>query len=194
MANSQKKIALLISALTVPASMSAIMLVVLWIFRPEAFRNDIKWLIVSWICLSVIGLLAYLLVRIVPSLRKGGRKTERIVAFVFALLGQLAGLFVAVFLNPPKMVFGVLIIYFISGLVLAIVNKVIHIKASGHACATTTPILIMIYYLGKNTLGLLLVLPLVYWSRLKMNRHTPSELILGTLIGAIVPIAYLVVV
>ncbi|MDV3429060.1 MAG: hypothetical protein LIR50_18870, partial [Bacillota bacterium] len=54
------------------------------------------------------------------------------------------------------------------------------IKASGHACGVMGPVLICIYFLGKYSWFFLLIIPIVFWSRLKMGRHTLRELLLGT--------------
>ena len=76
--------------------------------------------------------------------------------------------------------------YFVSWLILVLLNKAIHIRASGHACGTAGPLAVGAHFFGiwAALIGVV-ILALVYWSSLKLKRHTPRELACGTLVPAV---------
>lgn len=73
--------------------------------------------------------------------------------------------------------------YLFSGAFLSFVNKGLKIKASGHACGISGPITLLINLIGINMLWLYLLMPVVFWARINLDRHTLRELIIGTFVG-----------
>ena len=72
-------------------------------------------------------------------------------------------------------------IYLFSVLLLLIANKLLNLRASGHACGATGPLLIGIYYF--KALGFIiaaLIYALMLWASLRIKRHTAKELFFGT--------------
>ena len=70
--------------------------------------------------------------------------------------------------------------YLCSGLQTAIFTKYLGIKSSGHAAGTVGPLSILALRLSPwFALGYLILIP-VYWSSLKLKRHTLKELLWGT--------------
>ncbi len=70
-----------------------------------------------------------------------------------------------------------------SGAFLFFINRGLEIKASEHACGISGPITLLINLIGFNFVWLYLLIPLVFWSRIKLGRHTLKELVIGTFIG-----------
>ena len=74
--------------------------------------------------------------------------------------------------------------YFLSVLVLTIVNKGLKIKASGHACSCTLPYLILTYYFsGYVTIICLLLYLAEFWASVELKRHTVKEFFSGTIVA-----------
>ena len=54
--------------------------------------------------------------------------------------------------------------------------------AAGDAfCGVAGPVALLVHFCGLNGYWALLILPVVYWACLVMKRHTPSQLLLGTI-------------
>ena len=71
--------------------------------------------------------------------------------------------------------------YVISVVVLIVLNKLVGFKISGHACSSTAPLVLATWKLGWALLPLgLLILALVYYSSLKLSRHTLPQLLAGS--------------
>lgn len=65
-----------------------------------------------------------------------------------------------------------------------IFNKVLHLKASGHACGIVAPVVLFIYFrmFVPAAIGGVLVIPVLI-SSLKTKRHTMPQLLGGCLIS-----------
>ncbi len=112
------------------------------------------------------------------------RREQRPLLFVVGLLAAILYLVGLIFLNGPAILFlitfGVVIgIFFAS-----IIN--IYVKASIHVSTISALILALIFAFGGGFSSLLLLLiPLVAWSRLETKRHTLQETFLGAILGIV---------
>lgn len=59
-------------------------------------------------------------------------------------------------------------------------------KISAHSTAATAFIINAIALLGPIAIPLILLLPLVGWARIHLRRHTPMQVIAGTLLGTVI--------
>ena len=141
--------------------------------------------ILALINLSLLPLLAYPIQLLIPKLRAGGRAVQRKMAFVSAVIGYTLGIISAALLHAPKGFWTLYIAYFSSGAVLSFINKALNIKASGHACGVAGPILLCAWYLGGMYFLLLLLIPIVFWARIRQGRHTLRELLLGASVSSV---------
>ena len=66
--------------------------------------------------------------------------------------------------------------------ILSLINSAFKFRASGHACGFSGPITIVAAIVGPVALSLA-ALPLVFWSRLQMQRHSKAQLWSGTAVG-----------
>lgn len=101
---------------------------------------------------------------------------------VFLILGiiYLLGL---VLMNAPYVLF-VVIIGLLSGIVLvSVINT--KIKVSLHVATISALILGLVLGYGGYFSILLLIIPLVGWSRIKIDRHTLAEVISGWITGSL---------
>ena len=69
-------------------------------------------------------------------------------------------------------------------------NKLLHRKASGHACGVAGPAALLIYFGVPAWIPALLVLAAVWWASLVMRRHTLGQLAGGT----VIPVAVMAVI
>ena len=179
------KIAKIIRVITLPPILFTSMSLILYFVNTDVFNSYIE-LIVAILLLGICPILAYPIQLCIPALKKGGRKSQRTLAFIFSLIGYTAGLFYGIFGNVlPKLKF-VFILYFVAAVILAFVNKVIKIKASGHACSSVAPCLILTYLCKWYCIfPCLAVIALSVWASIRTKRHTIFELLLGAIVSVI---------
>lgn len=175
----------IIRTVTVPPVMVLIMLVILWFRNNELFFHLSD--AVAAVCgLVILPVLAYPLQRFSPKYKDAGREGQRRLAFIFSLLGYsicfVYGLIADVHIEL-RIIF---ITYFLSVVLLIICNNLLHIKASGHACSITGPLVFLAYFLGvRAVLPCVLLFSLICWSSLALKRHSKQELFFGTLVCVI---------
>lgn len=177
------KIAKAISILTVVPFVAFALLTILFIQYNFVFNYSIGWYIFSLVFLLLIPISAYGLKHIIPKYKNKGREGERKLAFIVALIGYIIGVILCILLKAPSSLLVIFLSYLLSAIVLTFVNKVIKFKASGHACGVSGPMTLFIYFVGIKAWCTIILLPIVFWSRIKMGRHTLKELIAGTFVG-----------
>ena len=178
----RKQIAKAISLVTVVPVIALFTILLSFFYNKEIFTG-IGWIVYSIIFLTVLPLMAYPLHRMIPASRRQGRNGERKLAFILAVISYVLGTLVTFLFNAPIIIKKTFIAYLLSGVFLSFVNKGLKVKASGHACGVSGPITLLINIVGTNMLWLYLIIPLVYWSRINLDRHTLQELLIGTLVG-----------
>lgn len=179
--NKESGIAKIIRTITVAPIMALVMLSILYGVRPDIFQG-ISHYVLSIVFLTILPLSAYPLQPFLPKFCNKGREGQRNLAIMMAVLGYLAGIVSVIFFHAQKELLLIYLAYFISGIGILFLNKIIKIRASGHACGVAGPIAILTYFIGvKALLGAIVIVP-VYWSSLKMKRHTVSQLFIGSLV------------
>lgn len=189
-----KKIAKVISVITVAPFVSVLVSSWMWLDNPGYFAGNLNWYYISIGLLALVPVSAYLLKYAIPSIRVQGRDGERKLAFIMAVIGYLAGVLVCQIFHGPRMVSILFGTYFISGFTLLLLNRFAHIKASGHGCGLAGPITFLIYLVGGSSWATALLIPAVFWARLKLGRHDMNELIIGSLTGIIPAVVSLYIV
>ncbi len=183
--NKIKKIAGVVRVITVPPIIILLLLIILFVSRNDIFRN-IGELAVSIAFLMVIPISAYPLSAVIPKIKSRGREGQRDLAirvtFVSYGIAVVYGLIFAVSSNLMLIFFT----YFVSVVALAVSNKLIKFRASGHACSITGPLVLMMYFIGwKSIAPCILLFALVVWASLMLKRHTIKELIAGSGVAAV---------
>ncbi len=93
-----------------------------------------------------------------------------------------AGAFVTVtLLGAPAPLRAALLSYALATLLFALLTP--HINLSLHAAGVTGAAVCLVYVFGAWALPAVLLVPLVWWARSVLGRHTPAELALGVLVG-----------
>lgn len=111
------------------------------------------------------------------------KRTQRPLLFGVSGILCLMYLFGLYYLNGPMILFVVMFGILIGVIVASIVNT--KIKASIHVATTTALIIALAVVYNGWYLSLLLVIPLVAWARVRINRHTLKETIAGGSLGVL---------
>ncbi|NMA86668.1 MAG: hypothetical protein GX968_05010 [Tissierellia bacterium] len=180
----RNKLAKGISLMTVAPVMAFFTVLLSFIYREKCF-NGFGWLIYTIVFLTILPLLAYPLHTLIPASKKQGRKGERKMAFILAIISYVLGSIITFVLDAPLIVKRIFMAYLFSGLFLSFVNRTLKFKASGHACGVAGPITLISSIIGIKFIWLFLLMPIVYWSRINLGRHSIQELITGTFVGII---------
>ena len=173
--------AMTIRYLFVAPIMAFALLTTIFIAAPDKLGGWTGYLLLVGF-LSVLPLLAYPLQPLIKGFRGRGREGQRDLAIVTAVLGYIAAVVSSLAAHLPKPAVVISFTYFLSGLLIAAFNKLLLIRASGHACGVSGPVAAAVTFLGPWALLAILALPLVYWASLQTKRHTVPQLIWGTII------------
>ncbi|WP_261806249.1 hypothetical protein [Lapidilactobacillus luobeiensis] len=179
---STEKIAKIIRVVTVPPILVLALLTILWFGQPAIFGSSLNfWLALLW--LGVLPILAYPLQRLLPRWRQGGRPAQRRLAFICSLIGYGGALLNGIFAQVPRKLLLIYLTYALSVVILTLVNRLVKIRASGHACSVISPIVFLSYFsLLKPAVVFLLAGILSFWASLKLQRHRPHDLCAGSLV------------
>lgn len=174
------KLAQLIRVITVPPVLALSMLVILWCVFGDLFAS-IPALLGAILFLAVIPVCAYPAAALKQGKEDDTRSRQRKLAFVFTFFGYAGALILSVITSRGQMLLTVTSAYFIAVLLLTLLNKVLHIKASGHACSCVLPFLFLIYWLGPKAAVLCALIYLAeLWASVSLKRHTVREFLTGS--------------
>jgi hypothetical protein len=181
----KEKIAKIIRVVTIPPILVLLLLVILFFTRQAMFSN-VAQLLLSVLFLMLIPVAAYPLAAVIPKYKAKGRDGERTLAFILSIAGYVAAVVYGFAAQVSKGLLFIYLTYFISVAVLTVFNKVIKLRASGHACSITGPLILMVYFIGwKCLLPCAVLFALIIWASLAIKRHTPRELIAGSSAAAL---------
>jgi hypothetical protein len=175
----KQQLAKIIRVVTIPPVMALLLLIVLFFTRADFFGNTLN-LALAILFLVVLPILGYPLQPLIPYFRDRGRDGQRSLAMWMASAGYVLGVITAVLLPVSDYLLIIYLTYLLSGLSLVLLNKVLKIKASGHACGVAGPIFSLICFIGPWLLFGVLILAAVFWASLRMKRHNKAELLIGT--------------
>lgn len=180
-----KYIAKFFRVLTVPPILALILLSYLCFCAQGFFASPFELILVG-ACIVIIPLLAYPISFFVPALRAGGRRTQRISAFVSTGIGYTILFVLTLICDFSEKLTFVCVTYFFSLLLLILFNKGLGLRASGHACGVIGPLFVFVYAGGPiMLLPCLCVIAVTVWSSIDLGRHTAKELLLGALCSVV---------
>lgn len=176
----------IIRRITVPPVFAAALLMIVYITHPD-YIGSIGHLITALFFLTVLPTLAYPLQKHIPKYKSRGREGQRSLAMLFSFVGYLLGTTAAFVFAAPAELKLLYMQYLLCGIGMLVINKVLKIKASGHACGSVGPV-ILLWYFGlyiPAIIGALLVLP-IFISSVRTGQHTMPQLFGGSTIPAFV--------
>lgn len=174
------RLARIVRVVTVPPLMVAAILTLLWFSRPALFTS-LSDLLLSQCFLALFPILAYPLSYAVPAIRRKGRDGQRSLAMYLSAVGYLSAVLCGIFTQCSEELRVIHLTYLLSVVLLLVFNKVIHIRASGHACSVSGPILLLCLYVGAvGVVTGLLLWAVIFWASLRGKHHTPREYLIGS--------------
>lgn len=178
------KIAKTISYLTDPLFLATPIPFLLVLWASEDVVYSLKWAIFSMMFFAFVGMFVlYAVSKKVFTDIDVSKREQRPAFYFFAIYVSLLFLGSLLLLNGPAVLFlagcGILL----SIIVVSIVN--LKIKASVHVATVTALIFIVSILYGDAFLFLILLIPLIIWSRIVVKRHTFQEALVGGLIGVL---------
>jgi len=87
-------------------------------------------------------------------------------------------------LGAPKLILIVIATAILQLLFMLIIT--LRWKISGHCTAVAGLVVLTLALFGENLLPLILLIPLVAWSRIRLKRHTLAQTIAGSFMGALI--------
>ena len=181
----KEKTAKIIRIITIPPIEVLVMLLILYGVKQEEFGTPGN-LLMAILFLAVIPICSYPVASLKKK-EKDNRNNQRKTAFLFNFLSYLAAMLIGYCVGCGSMLQWILNSYFLSVLVLTIINKVFEIRASGHACSCTLPYLILSYYFGGTVAVICLILYLAeFWASVYLKRHTAKEFLLGSIVACLI--------
>lgn len=176
----KQKLAKSIRVFTVPSVFAAVLCTVLYLRVEGAFASPGHY--AAAMCfLAALPALSYPVCAAVPRLREKGRKAERDLGLVFSVAGYIGGVVFCLFAGSTaveQLVYGT---YLVSGLGLAACTLA-HFKASAHACGCSGPIMLLAVYVSPWFLLGYALLGAVMWASRSLDRHSPAQLIGGSVV------------
>lgn len=177
----KENIAKKIRIITVPPVLIMILLIVLCTVRDDIFKSWLNFLF-SILFLVLVPITAYPLQALIPAYKGKGRDGQRKLAFILSLIGYGATIIYGALSHVSAGLQMIYNTYFLSVFILVIFNKLLKLRASGHACSITGPLVFMVYFIGwKCILPCCIVFLLVIWSSLLLKRHTAKDLMMGSI-------------
>ena len=175
-------VSLLIRILTLPAVLTGAMAALMWLGGGLSAAECRM----AELCLMLIPLLAYPISDLSCPAGQDKRSRQRSMAMAFSAAGYVLGLLWALHTDasrPAKILFAS---YVLSTLVLLLLNKGLHFRASGHACSTTAPLIFLSWQLGPQwLLPCALVVAAVYAASMRLKRHTLPQLTAGSAVSLV---------
>ena len=174
------KVYKIIRVATVPPIMAAALFIVLGAFGVTTLIDSLLGIFF----IGILPILSYPLQRFIPYYKDKGREGQRNLAIVFSVIGYIVGCVLAlIFKAPLNTVVFIYLDYLLSGLLIAIFNKLFHLKASGHACGIVGPVAMLMYFglYIPAAIGAVLTV-FVFISSIGMKRHTFLQLLGGSAI------------
>ena len=167
-----------IRVLTVPPILVSTMLIILTVSL-DHFCSSGTQMILAILLLGILPILAYPLQRLLPT--KGEvREEQRNIAFALTFTGYLTALIFSVAGNCGRELRYIIVSYFISMSLLVFFNKVLHVRASGHACSVTGTLYFLSFFLGAQAvIPCICIAAAVVWASLRLKRHTIQEIFWG---------------
>ncbi|OGH16573.1 MAG: hypothetical protein A3C30_05290 [Candidatus Levybacteria bacterium RIFCSPHIGHO2_02_FULL_40_18] len=175
----------LISALSNPLVVSIPLSYSLVLKTTGEVLYAIQWTLISLFFATLVGAFVFY------GVKKGffsdidvSKREERTRLFIFSAIISILYFVTVLTINGPRvLLFGIASL--LLGIILAdIINH--RIKASIHLAVFSSFSVVMGILYGGIFWVLLLVVPLVAWSRIKLRKHEPLETIVGGLVGIII--------
>lgn len=153
----------------------------------RAHAGSIGWGFVVALCSGIIPM-AYIVGGIRAARISDHHVTDRtqrpaVMAFILGTL--LAGLLAEVTLSAPSDIVALTCAMLTTLTALSVVTVVLHWKLSVHTAVAAGSVVMLAIALGGAWLALLVLVPIVMWSRVELDDHSSSQVVAGAVLGAV---------
>ena len=155
------------------------------LLRPEIFKT--AWhFVYTMLFLGILPLLAYPLQPLIPRFREKGRDGQRTLAMLFAVAGYLLNFAVCLIAQPTRELWLICLEYLLSGVLILVFNKLLHIKLSAHGCGSAGPVALLLYFgMPVPALVMAALTALAYVSSVRAGHHTMGQLLGGSAVSVV---------
>lgn len=108
-------------------------------------------------------------------------KEERTLPYLLGAAISAIGLIISIVISFNIVLAGMWVCYISNTLFLIVINK--NWKISAHATGAAGPLAAMVYVGGINNLIFVFLLILIAWSRVELKKHTPMQVVAGSILG-----------
>jgi membrane-associated phospholipid phosphatase len=109
------------------------------------------------------------------------QREDRFYPLLLVILSYLMGVVVLYLFTAPPIITVLMFCYFSNTVMVLLIS--LFWKISIHSMGVAGPSAALIYFFGYAGLIFALLVPVVMWSRVFLKRHTPSQVIMGALLG-----------
>lgn len=173
----------IIRIITLAPILAAFSILMIALFRSEVFPT--LWHFAYTIFfLGLLPLTAYPLQKFTPHFKNKGRDGQRTLAMLYAVAGYIFFLIANACFSATPMMWLICLEYFLSGVLILVFNKGLHIKLSAHGCGSAGPIFLLLYF-GLYLPATLMagITALAYFASVKAKHHTLSQLLGGSAVS-----------
>jgi membrane-associated phospholipid phosphatase len=117
------------------------------------------------------------------------RREERFWPYVAFIMGATAGWWLLTAVAAPLLLQLLATIVVIQALLSFLITT--RWKISAHSSHAATLMTLALYLYGATAVPIIIALPLIAWSRVYLNRHTPAQVIAGAWMGVLTSAAIL---
>lgn len=110
-------------------------------------------------------------------------REDRIKPLIVTNVSYILGYIVLYMFGAPLFLRSMFVIYVVSTLILTVIT--FFWKISFHTSWITFVVITFCVLLGRKALFLLALIPLVGWTRVKVERHTTMQVIMGSIVSAV---------
>lgn len=188
-----EKIYKIIRIITLAPVLASFSLTMIALFCDGVFLSPLHF-ICTLLFLGLLPLLAYPLQKFTPHFKDKGRDGQRTLAMIFAVSGYFCCLFANLILGASSGMWIICLEYLISGALILIFNKLLHLKVSAHGCGSAGPVFLLLYfglYVPAAIMGVITIL--AYFASVKAKHHTFPQLIGGSAISIFVLFALAII-
>lgn len=163
----------------------------IYFIKPQYFSG--KSSLISAICfLTIFPILSYPVCFVVRPLRIRGRKMQRTMAIIFAFLGYALAFGLSFAFKDSLQIKIYYFTYLLSSFIILIFRIFNKFNPSGHASGIAGPITFLVIYVNYYFAFLYVLVFLIWYISIKMERHTNSEYLAGSLIPVTILILSLI--
>ena len=178
-----EKFCKIVRMITLAPVLAAFSILMIGLFCPEVFPS--VWHFgYMFLYLGILPLLAYPLQSVTPHFKDRGRDGQRTLAMIYAVAGYIFCLITNLLASATEGMWIICLEYLLSGILILVFNKGLHIKLSAHGCGSAGPIFLLLYFgLYIPAILMSVVTVFAYVASVKAKHHTVPQLIGGSAVS-----------